>query len=141
MTGKLPMSLDDVPSSMIDIAEAFGFDVVEQLMANYGGLDVKFPTNPPEDHPVLQLLGDKRGREVCFFLSSANLYIPNSKQLQAQKSGNQHRVEVQRMVAEGMTTDQIALQLGLSVRHVRRLAQAKSAKKPDPNQLFLPFDD
>ncbi|WP_226781852.1 helix-turn-helix domain-containing protein [Oceaniglobus trochenteri] len=127
----LPVRVDDLPASMIDVAEVFGVPVALKLMAHFGGRDMRFPLEPNDDHPILSVLGDKIGRELCFFLSKQDIYIPHGRTTNA-------KPEVDALARRGLTRTEIARRLGISERHVRRLARRGGVD--DRRQLRL-FED
>ena len=130
MTKNLPISMDAVPQSLLDIAEAFGMEVVQKLIEYFGGTDVKFPKHPADDHKVLKVLGVEEGRKLCFFLSGQKFYVPSNKN----NGGKRRRAEA--LLAQNSTMDEVARELLVSTRQLRRIVN-----RPDPNQLNLPFDD
>lgn len=131
MSDQLPVSLEGVPQSLVDVAETFGLQVVFLLMEHFGGLDVQFPRNPPDDHPLVQALGQETGREVSHFLTGATIYIPHARGKTTQRA-------IMKLEKAGLDRSEIARTLGISQRHVRRVANAGG--KSDPNQLDM-FSD
>jgi hypothetical protein len=129
MIHSVPAKPDDLPASLVDVAETLGMRVALALIAHFGGLDVKFPKVPGLDHPVILALGETDGLAICQFLGGAQIYVPHARQ---PKSA---RAAVLRLEASGMDRSDIARALGLSVRHVRRVAN----RTPDTSQLDL-FD-
>jgi hypothetical protein len=113
-----PKAFDALPHSVIDIAEALGLRVALGLMQNFGGLDVKFPTKPPSDHPIILALGESDGIALCHYLSGQQMYVPHGRGIRSIKG------EVQRLEAKGLDRKAIAKLLGVSQRHVRRVANA-----------------
>lgn len=131
MNANLPVRAKDLPDSLVDVAEALGMSVALKLMEHYGGLEVKFPTVPKPDHPILKALGEEDGYAVCRLLSNTSIYVPHGKPRRSS------RAQVLALEAQGLDRAAIARELGISQRHVRRMANAKPA---DPNQLTL-FDE
>lgn len=105
--------------------------VALKLMQHYGGLEVKFPAVPKPGHPVLKALGDEDGYALCTLLSNTSIYIPHGKPRRSSRD------QVLALEARGLDRAEIARQLGISQRHVRRMANAVIA---DPDQLTL-FED
>ena len=128
MTSNLPATIEDVPKSLIDVAETFGFPVVIKLIEEFGGLEVRFPQRPADDHPIIKILGPDVGTSVSHFLTGMTIYIPHARTKSA-------REEVLVLEKNGMTRSEIARALGISQRHVRRMANATPCK--DPNQLDM----
>lgn len=125
----LPARLEDLPRSLIDVAETLGMGVAVKLMQIYGGQEVKFPTAPGTDHPVIKAMGEKDGLALCHFLGGILIYVPHGR---ARKSS---RADILKLEAAGHDRREIARLLGLSQRHVRRQAN----QEPDTRQPGL-FD-
>lgn len=122
-------SLDkvNVPVSLADVAETLGLSMVLKLMEHFGGTEIKFPKRPGDDHPVLQALGKEDGKALCDFLSGGFIYVPHGR---ARKSV---RRDVLTLQDQGKERREIARLLGVSQRHVRRVAN----KEPTTDQLTL----
>ena len=131
MTRNLPACPGDLPESLVDVAEALGMSVALKLMQHYGGLEVKFPIVPKPGHPILKALGEDDGYALCALLSNTSIYIPHGKPRRSSRD------QVLALEARGLDRAEIARQLGISQRHVRRVANAAVA---DPDQLTL-FED
>lgn len=125
----LPARLDDIPMSLVDVAETLGMGVAVKLMQTFGGQEVKFPKAPGPDHPVIKALGETDGLALCEFLGGSLIYVPHGR---ARKSS---RPEILKLQEAGHDRRAIARMLGLSQRHVRRQANAE----PDTQQPDL-FD-
>ncbi|MCA1492721.1 helix-turn-helix domain-containing protein [Ensifer sp. NBAIM29] len=121
--GKLPVSLQDV-------AETLGLPIALKVIEHFGGTEIKFPKSPASDHPVLQALGKEDGIALCSFLSGGFIYVPH---MRGRKS---IRAEVLALQESGKERREIARLLGVSQRHVRRMAN-----KPATNQLDLFAND
>lgn len=128
MSRNLPISLDDVPKSLVDVAETFGLAVVIKLIERFGGLEMRFPQNPADDHPIVKALGPELGPSVSHFLTGVTIYIPHARTKSALR-------DVLALEKQGLSRSEIARELGISQRHVRRMANATPAK--DPNQLDM----
>lgn len=129
MTRNLPVPVDDLPLSLVDIAETLGMGVAIKLMQHFGGLEVRFPIVPPPDHPVIRALGEKDGYALCDFLSNERIYVPHGRPARSVRGA------VQRLEAQGLDRAAIARELGVSQRHVRRVAN-QSDLHPDQRSLF-----
>ncbi|PTV94037.1 Homeodomain-like domain-containing protein [Rhodobacter aestuarii] len=114
----------DVPESLVDVAETFGLGVVLTLMQQFGGQEVEFPRNKPSS-ALVKAFGEERARDLCHFLSGQRLYVPHGR-------AAKKRLEVQRLAETGRGRREIAAALGISQRHVRRLAN----RPPDQLPLF-----
>ncbi|GLS86664.1 hypothetical protein GCM10010873_16380 [Cypionkella aquatica] len=126
MTQQLPVNVNALPMSLVDVAETLGMRVALALIQHFGGLEVKFPVAPKADHPVILALGETDALALCQFLSGNQIYVPHAR---APKSV---RADVMRMEARGMDRASIARALGVSTRHVRRVANSRDDKRqPD----------
>jgi hypothetical protein len=113
---RLPARIDDLPTSMVDVAETLGLRVVLSLIQNFGGCDLRFPVRPGPDHPVIKALGETDGYALCHFLNGEKLYVPHARRPRSVLA------DVRRMEAQGMDRGAIARALGVSQRHVRRMS-------------------
>lgn len=50
--------MQNLPASMIELAETLGLRIALSLIQNFGGQDVKWPKAPRADHPVVKALGE-----------------------------------------------------------------------------------
>ena len=126
---QLPARIDDLPASLVDVAETLGLQVALSLIQNFGGLEVKFPTHPRADHPVIKALGEEDGYALCEFLGGQQIYVPHARPARSMLA------EVRKLEARGMTRAEIARALRNSQRYVRRLTN----QRPDDSQMSL-FD-
>ncbi len=130
----------DLPLSIIDLVETLdefygagtGIRVALKLMQAFGGRDMKFPKAPDRDHPVVQALGMDDATALCKHLSGNQIYIPHGRGAKSQKSA------VLTLQAEGRDRAAISAALGITERHVRRLA---NRTVPSPMPLFPDLDD
>lgn len=127
MNERLPARIDDLPASLVDIAETLGMRVALNLVQEFGGLEVKFPVRPKPDHRVIAALGAEDGYALCEFLGGMAIYVPRKVQ--------SNIAEVTRLSAAGFDRATIARMLGLSQRHVRRLIN-QSDDDADQGDLF-----
>lgn len=118
---------EELPASLLDVAETFGIGVALTLMQQFGGLEVEFPRRKPSAE-LVKALGEDLAGELCHFLSGQRLYVPHGR-------ARLKRLEVQKLSESGRGRREIAAVLGISQRHVRRLAN----KPPDQLPLFPDF--
>lgn len=118
---------DDLPMSLLDVAETLGVGVAIKLMQSFGGEEVKFPKSPGPDHPVIKALGEDDGHALCQFLGGLLIYVPHGRPRRSARS------DILALEAKGHDRRAIARMLGLSQRHVRRAAN----KSADPRQPDL----
>ncbi|TQD37456.1 helix-turn-helix domain-containing protein [Rhodobacter capsulatus] len=114
----------DVPESLVDVAETFGLGVALSLMQHFGGQEVEFPRRKPSAE-LVKVLGEDAAAKLCHFLSGQRLYVPHGR-------SRMRRLDVQRLADTGRGRREIAATLGISQRHVRRLAN----RSPDQLPLF-----
>lgn len=127
MNQNLPARIDDLPMSLVDIAETLGLRVALALIEHFGGLEVKFPVAPKPDHPVIKALGAEDGRALCEFLGGLQIYVPHARPARTLRN------EVLALQNAGLDRAAIARQLGVSQRYVRMLIN----QRPDDRQLSL----
>lgn len=127
MNANLPARIDDLPASLVDVAETLGLPVALALVQNFGGLEVKFPTRPHPGHPVIKALGEVDGFALCAFLGGQQVYVPHARPARSLRS------EVLELSAKGRKGPEIARALGISQRYVRMVIN----RRPDDRQLTL----
>lgn len=125
MNEQLPAIPDDLPMSLVDVAETLGLRVAIKLMQIYGGQEVKFPRRPGSDHAVTKALGEADAIAVCNLLGGDLIYIPHGR---ARRSA---RADILALEAKGHDRREIARILGLSQRHVRRAVNVPDPRQPD----------
>lgn len=121
-----PAPPDDLPASLIDLAETLGLGVALKLVQAFGGQEVKFPRRPGPEHPVIKALGDRDGFAVCEYLGGEMIYVPHGR-------AAANRRAVAGLEAKGHTRGEIARMLGISQRHVRRLANGDAPDERQPD--------
>ncbi|MGZ2403344.1 helix-turn-helix domain-containing protein [Rhizobium ruizarguesonis] len=124
------VSVAALPLSLQEMADTLGVALVLKLIAAYGGTEISFPKNPDENHPILLALGNEDGKALCDYLVGQLIYVPH---MRPRKSA---RPDVLALQGEGKERREIARLLGISQRHVRRVANKPEA----PNQFKL-FED
>ena len=124
------LSVKELPESLQDVAETIGLGIALKLVAHFGGTELSFPKKPSDDHPVVLALGKEDGSTVCKYFTGQLFYVPH---LRPRKSA---RRDVLALQGEGKGRSEIARTLGISQRHVRRMAN-----KPEPKDQFKLFED
>ncbi|WP_439604266.1 helix-turn-helix domain-containing protein [Shinella sp.] len=117
--------LAGIPASLIDVAETLGLRVALKLLQEYAGIEVPVPKRPDDTHPFILALGKEDGYALCNMLGGGTLYVPN------RKKGAKR--DVLALHAAGKSREEIARILGISQRHVRRVA---NQDKPRQGDLF-----
>ena len=142
MTDNLPTSIDDLPASLRDMAETFGFEVTWRFMQEFGGTELRLPEEPKADHPVLQVFGEDLGKQICFYHARIDIYVPRGAEIDRIRRSQQKRDTALKMAQEGHELNEIAKVLEVSRRQIRNYLGGTQLPAPvDPNQLTLPFDD
>ncbi|ARE40893.1 phage-related hypothetical protein [Rhodovulum sp. P5] len=118
------MTAPHLPDSLIDVAETLGLRVALRLMQEFGGRDLRIPKSARPGHPLVKALGEEDAARLCHFLGDAVIYIPHGR-------AQGRRRSVDEMSAAGRTRGEIARALGLSERHVRRLANRGDDRQTD----------
>lgn len=111
-------NLNEVPRSLVDVAEIFGMGLFIRFVEHFGGTEVKFRRLPGDDHPVVVALGKEDGMALCNFLSGQTVYVPHMR------SRRNARRDVLTLQDQGKSRSEIARLLCISQRHVRRVANA-----------------
>lgn len=119
-----------LPASLVDVAETLGLAVALKLIQHFGGQDVKWPLNPRPEHPVIKALGETDGRAVCEYLGGQPLYVPHARPARSVQA------DVAKLEQRGLGRAEIARALGISMRHVRRMAN----RRVDDRQTTMKFD-
>ena len=126
---QLPARIDDLPASLVDVAETLGLRVVLGLITHFGGLEVKFPAKPAPDHAIIKALGGEDGYALCSYLGGQAVYVPK-------RAFRISAEEIARLEAQGYNRQAIARLLDTSQRHVRRVANRDSSADDDQGDLF-----
>lgn len=121
-----------LPSSIEEIAETIGVRLALKIVQVYGGSEAYFPKKPNDDHPVIQALGKEDGYAICKYMGGSVLSVPHCKPPRNALSA------IRRLEAEGLSRSEIARRLGITQRHVRRVA---NGPPPTPNQFDLFAND
>ena len=100
-----------------------------KLIQHFGGTELKFPKKPGDDHPVVKALGPELGPAVSHFLTGVTIYIPHARTSSARK-------DILNLEKKGLTRSEIARELKISQRHVRRMANSKGRKNPNQIEMF-----
>ncbi len=120
---------------MADVAEICGENVAQELCDKLPGILLYVPKSPREQGPICKLDGAIAERLITQF-GGDKIYIPSKR-----KTFMDTFEIIEELVDEGLTTQEIALKLGVTqtyVFKVRRKAGApKISSKPDPRQLPL----
>jgi hypothetical protein len=113
----------ELPTSIEEIAETIGVRLALKLVQKFGGLEVQFPARPHDQHPIILELGKEDGYAICKYMGGNSYSVPHCR------PPRNARAAVARLEAEGLSRAEIARRLGLTQRHVRRVANAPPTKQ------------
>ncbi|WP_323790112.1 hypothetical protein [Thalassovita sp.] len=126
----MPNRKPDIPTSMEDVADLFGYGVALQLMQTYGGQDVEFPKKLRDGHEWFSIFGADVAHDLCHFLSGQRMYVPRG-------GARQTLQEIKALEKLGKKRHEMARLLRVSERHIRRLSNSDPPSTP----LFPELDD
>lgn len=127
-----PTGINDfssLPASVRDIAETLGLEIVIRLVEHFGGVELRIPHKLHPDHKLM-VLGLDHAQALCEYCPGDTILVPVS--LTARTNSK----SVQDLEDKGLKRWEIARELGITQRHVRRLANSSCE---DPNQMSM-FD-
>lgn len=130
MTGRRVNDFSQLPGSVRDIAETLGLDVVIRLVDHFGGCEIYIPDQIKPDHPLMAL-GETAARALVEYCPRDRINVPKSLNPKPTAS------TIEDLENRGLTRNQIARELNITQRHVRRVANGEDTS--DPNQINL-FD-
>ncbi len=106
----------DLPGVLADIARVVGEEVALQLAVQAGGTEVFVPLDPKPDSRVVAIIGIDAARRIAKEVAFGSVRIPRAMQRVIQE----RRRRVRALVAQGCSSTQIALELGVSSETVRQ---------------------
>ena len=125
-------------ADMAEVARLCGDDVARELCEKLPGIRLYVPHDFTEHNPV-RLLNRSTARRLMAKFGGGPITIPKLR-----RSWQETYREVEALLDEGLTTQQIALKLGITQHYVfqvrRKAGAVKIANRPDSRQLSL-FDD
>lgn len=99
--------------AMAELAEAIGPDAACTVARLLGGTTVQAPREVGADHYLSRRLGHALAKELCHWLNGSRFYVP--------KQWERHKRAFDLHQAGALTTQQIALEVGMSERQVYRI--------------------
>ena len=121
------VSIEGLPVSMQEIAEALGASIVFSLVEHFGGTEIKVPYALKDGHR-LEAIGRDQAEMLCHMFPEKKLHVPITLDRTKLKR------QIDELEARGWKRWQIARELHITQRHVRRLA---NRRPPDEGQLPL----
>lgn len=116
------------------VAEVIGAAATVRLAERFGGVQTYIPQAPGADHPWAPVIGLDAVRALAEHWPGTHLEIPRGA------FGKLKKAEVLRLLEQGLSKRQAALQSGCTDRYVRRLVNGDAGEQAQP-QGTLPFGD
>lgn len=126
------MSYAWLPQLLAEIAEVAGLDAALALAAKRGGTEIYVPRRASEDHWLTATVGIEAADKICRQWSAERITLP----LGPRGSAAKVRATVDRMIAEGRSTAEIALACGYTSRTVERRKRKARASDDRQGRLF-----
>lgn len=117
---------------MHELADHIGERATLLLCAAVGGVDVRIPASPRPDWPLARVLGPAATRRLCEVYGGERLDVPcGATAIRMARA----EVLLPRVATGGTTMRAIALALGVSYRHVKKIAGQLRIATPDERPL------
>lgn len=114
------------PDSILEaLVQAVGEDATVKIMAILGGLRLRFPKNPGDDHIISMMLGHDAASRLHDRFGHEAVEVPTMARWRHETT----RRRIVEMNAEGLRTGQIAARLGMSQRGVQLALKRRAAKE------------
>lgn len=117
-----------LPASIRDIAETLGLEIVIKLVEHFGGVELRIPHKLHDKHKLM-VLGLDHAQALCEYCPEDTILVPVSL------TARPNTKTVQQLEDQGLKRWEIARELGITQRHVRRLANS-SYEDPDQMNMF-----
>ena len=121
------LSLTKMPKSVAEMTDVLGLRLVVKLVEHFGGVELKIPRTLHEGHPLM-ILGQEDAGALCEYAGSDTILVPVSLMT------GQRGELIAKLEKMGFTRWQIAREIGICQRHVRRLANGN--KNDRQGELF-----
>jgi hypothetical protein len=119
-----------LPVALQEMADVLGLRVVIALVEHFPGIELRIPHKLKDDHKLM-VLGRDNAVALCEYCPEDTIHVPMS--LDRKRLTR----EIENLSQQGLKRWQIAGKLGISQRHVRRLA---NKSPPDDGQFDLFID-
>lgn len=111
-----------IKSNIEFLAETLSPDFARLLHKHYAGIELRVPHKVKAYHHLTKKLGLKNAQTLCAYGAGSIFYIPCNLPPSLQVHHAQTKSdEIRKLVLEGVSRCDIAMHLGISDRHVRRL--------------------
>ena len=124
----IPHGINDfskLPASIRDIAEALGLEIVIKLVQHFGGVELRIPHKLHADHKLM-VLGEEDAQALCAFCPEDTILVPISLNPRVTVA------RIRELEGRGLKRWQIARELGVTQRHIRRKANAPHGDENQP---------
>lgn len=103
-----------------DVCALIGFAATSRLIAWHGGEHIYVPVEATPEHALAALMGDSALRALVDEFGGQTLWIP-ADIAGADRQNIQNKRAVAKLTNKGRSPQEIAVELGLSSRHVMRI--------------------
>lgn len=107
-----------------EIADIIGKDAAQELTDRFGGIQLHIPTNPGRDSVISLAIGRNKAEKLGSIYGGCSIQLP-SKQSSAAKL---RKNGIERCIRQGMPHREIAINHGVTVQWVYRVAQLMRAQ-------------
>jgi len=120
---KIQVNPENGKSPIEQLAEATSVDLAKKLVRHYPGVELRPPLKiEHSSHHLVRNLGRQDAELLCQYAGADTILVPRKLPHSLRFDHRLGRDEfIRRMVADGLSRREMALQLGLSQRYVRRL--------------------
>lgn len=113
-------SLATADSPCNAIAEEMGMEFLKLLQERFGGCELKLPKRASvlaDGHRLITTFGRADAERLCALIGGEQFYVPRGYRDFARLD------QVRQELAAGTNTQDMAIKLGISARHIRRIKQ------------------
>lgn len=128
----------NVKSDIEFVAEVISVDVARRLVECYPGVELRIPMKIKKTtHHLVTSLGMRNAKALCRYAGADTIHVPRFLPYALKPKDAQSRNEIIReLVLEGVSRREIALKLGLTQRHVRRLINSMGLSYETGNRAY-----
>lgn len=100
--------------TLIELIDVLGEDAVDRLRQHFGGTELYVPFGLPEDHRICRALGREIANKLVAWGGGSRVNVPKCDPVNL-------RARILQLRAERRTAGEIAVEVGISERHVFRI--------------------